>query len=122
MATDFEFDLGGVESIPPGEVQLTLDNRGDQAHEAQLYLLNEGITYEQFTAATAGGESTRLPAEALAMATPAGGLTSNVTAGESITLPEQVAAGTYAFVCHLLDPESLRPHYLDGMIAPLEVR
>lgn len=121
VATDFGFDLGGVDSVAPGEIQLTLENEGTQSHEAQLYLLNEGVTFEQFAAAATEGETTRLPAEALAMATPGRGVTSNVDPGDSITIPSPVEAGSYAFVCHILDSKSLRPHYALGMMAPLEV-
>jgi plastocyanin len=121
VASDFGFDLGGVESVAPGEIQLTLENEGKQSHEAQLYLLNEGVTFEQFAEAAMEGETTRLPAEALAMATPGRGVTSNVDPGESITVPAPVEAGSYAFVCHILDSKSLSPHYALGMMAPLEV-
>jgi hypothetical protein len=121
VATDFGFDLGGVDSVAPGEIQLTLENEGKQSHEAQLYLLNEGATFEQFAAAAMEGDTSRLPAEALAMATPGRGVTSNVDPGESITVPAPVEAGLYAFVCHILDSKSLSPHYALGMMAPLEV-
>ena len=122
VATDFGFDLGGIETVAPGQIQLTLDNRGKQSHEAQLYLLNEGVSYEEFIEAAAAGTTTDLPAEASAMATPGRGVTSNIDPGDSITVPAPVEAGTYAFVCHLLDPESLNPHFTLGMVAQLEVR
>lgn len=123
VATEFGFDLGGVESVAAGEIQLTLDNQGRQSHEAQLYLLDEDVTYEEFAAtAAAEGQTTDLPPKAAAMVTPGRGVTSNVGAGESRTVPAPVEAGTYAFVCHLLEPESLRPHFVLGMMAPLEVR
>ena len=123
VAMDFGFDLGEVRSVAPGEIQLTLDNQGKQSHEAQLYLLNEGVTYEEFAAAAAAeGQTSDLPPEAAAMVTPGRGVTSNVDAGDSRTVPAPVEAGTYAFVCHLLDPKSLSPHFALGMMAPLEVR
>lgn len=122
VARDFAFDLGGVESIAPGDIRLTLENIGEQSHEAQMYLLNEGVTFEQFAAAAAEGTTSRLPPEALALATPGRGVTSNVDPGDSITVPASVEAGSYAFVCHVLDSKSLDPHFALGMIAPLEVR
>ena len=122
VATEFGFDLGGVESVAPGEIQLTLENIGKLSHEAQLYLLNEGVTYEEFAAvAAAEGTTTDLPPEAAAMVTPGRGVTSNVGAGDRRTVPTPVEAGTYAFVCHLLEPESLSPHFALGMMAPLKV-
>lgn len=122
VATEFGFDLGGVDSVAPGEIQLTLENIGKQSHEAQLYLLNEGVTYEEFAAvAAAEGTTTDLPLEAAAMVTPGRGVTSNVGSGDSRTVPAPVEGGTYAFVCHLLDPKSLNPHFTLGMMAPLKV-
>lgn len=123
VATDFAFDLGGVESVAAGDIQLTLENQGKHSHEAQLYLLNEGVSYEEFAAvAAAEGTTTDLPPEATAMATPGRGVTSNVDPGESITVPTELKAGSYAFVCQVLDSESLDPHFVHGMMAPLEVR
>ncbi len=123
VASEFGFDLGGVESVAAGEIQLTLDNQGKESHEAQLYLLNEGVTYEEFAAVAASkGETSDLPAEASVMVTPGRGVTSNVDSGESRTVPAPVETGTYAFVCHLLDAKTLRPHFVLGMMAPLEVR
>src|SRR5687768_14112921 len=34
VARDFGFDLAGLESVAPGEIQLTLENQGKQSHEA----------------------------------------------------------------------------------------
>ena len=121
VASDFAFDLGGIESVPAGEIRLTLENRGKESHEAQLYLLNEGVAYEEFVAAAAEGTTTDLPPDAADMATPGRGVTSNVDPGDTITVPASVEPGTYAFVCHLLDRKSLSPHFTLGMMAPLRV-
>jgi hypothetical protein len=122
LARDFGYDLlGGVE-LEAGEIRLTLENLGEQSHEAQLYLLNDGVTYEDFAKVAAKkGETTDLPPAAAAMVTPGRGVTSNVDPGDTITVPTPVEPGTYAFVCHLLDPSSLNPHFSLGMMAPLEI-
>jgi hypothetical protein len=48
VVRDLEWDLGGIETLPPGPVRFVFVNESDREHRALLYRLEEGVTFERF--------------------------------------------------------------------------
>ena len=117
IATDFAFELSEDE-FPAGPLETTLINEGEAAHQAGYYLLNEGVTFEEFMAAVL--EDDRAIPQ---MAT--GGRAGHVrglSPGESGVRPgDDLEPGTYAILCSIRDTESGKNHYEIGMAATFEV-
>jgi hypothetical protein len=117
VATDFAFQLSS-DSIEAGEVRTTLINEGKQPHQAGYYLLDEGVTYDDFMEEVLKDDSAipRLSSSPLGHMRPLSGGERGVRPGDD------VGAGTYAVLCSIRDPESGKNHYELGMAAELEVR
>lgn len=117
VATDFAFELSKT-SFPAGTLQTTLINEGEQAHQAGYYLLNEGVSFEEFMAEVLEDDSA-IPQLA------SGGRAGHVrglSPGESGVRPgDDLEPGTYAVLCSVRDLESGKNHYEIGMAASFEV-
>lgn len=117
IATDFAFELSDDE-FPAGPLQTTLINEGAEAHQAGYYLLNEGVTFDEFMAAVVEDDKA-IPQ----MAT--GGRAGHVrglSPGESGVRPhDDLEPGTYAILCSIRNIESGKNHYEIGMAATFEV-
>ena len=108
----FEFDSDGIKT----NVAFSLDNIGDQPHEAVLLQVPAGYTVDQLLQA----DPSALPAgvEIVGFAGP-------YDSGDDGTMvfTDPLTAGTYMFVCFLPDLESYDevPHAAKGMAATFQV-
>jgi hypothetical protein len=118
VATDFAFQLSSA-SIAAGEVRTTLINEGSEPHQAGYWLLDEGISFDDFMQQVLKDDSAIPQLSSggrLGHMRPLSGGVRGVRPGD------ELAAGTYAVMCSIRDPESGKNHYELGMAAELEVR
>jgi len=117
VATDFAFQLSSS-SVPAGPVGTILINEGKEPHQAGYYLLDEGVTFEDFMEAVLEDDSA-IPQLA------SGGRQGHMrplAGGEDGMRPaEELEAGSYAVLCSIRDPDTGKNHYELGMAAALEV-
>lgn len=112
MAHDYSFEAPA--EIAAGLVRVKLMAHGNEPHHVQFARLNDGVTFEQFTAALQEGE-----AAAMALITFPGGVApidpeSNASAVLDLT------PGAYVLLCFIPSPDGV-PHLAKGMIAPVTV-
>lgn len=110
---DFAFVLPA--EVPAGVTKVTLDNTGQEEHQAQIAKINEGKTFADLTAALQQPD----PAALLALITLSGGPT-GVAPGASGSTTMNLEPGAYAFLCFVTSPDGI-PHLAKGMVAPVEV-
>ena len=112
-AADFSFDAPA--SIAGGLTRISFTNSSQlEDHQAQLLRLNEGVTFDDFTAALPEGEAAIIP-----LVTAAGGPGAGPGLSNENVLDLQ--AGTYALICLIPSPTDGIPHAAKGMVQPLEV-
>ena len=113
VAHEYGFEV--PEIVPAGRVKFRLSNRGVEAHAAQLYRLDEGVTLERFGQAMNAGITSERD-----LATVVGGL-ANVDGGETGPLVEvTLKPGNHVVVCWLLSPTGA-VHAFRGMIKAFRV-
>jgi len=111
-ASDFSFTT--PDTLPSGLTTIRLINRGQEPHHAQLLRMNDGVTFDQFTASLQQeGEG------ALRLISGAGGPGAINPNGESeVTL--DLKPGMYALACFISGPDGV-PHMMKGMLKPIQV-
>jgi uncharacterized cupredoxin-like copper-binding protein len=111
-ASDYSFNT--PDTLPSGLTTIRLINRGQEPHHAQLLRLNDGVTFEQFTAGLQQeGEG------ALRLVSGAGGPGAIDPNGASeVTL--DLKPGMYALACFISGPDGV-PHLMKGMLKPIQV-
>lgn len=111
-AQEYAFDAPAT--LEGGVVELELDNQGAEEHHVQFARLNDGVTFEDFTAAFQEGEEAALPLVTFegGVGTTVGGATSSATT--------DLAAGDYALICFVAGADGV-PHAAKGMIQPVTV-
>lgn len=109
--TTAEFSFDAPDTLPAGETVFEVANSGAQPHEMTAVKLDEGVTFEDLQALLAAEEEPTGPPPFSS----AGGLGAIApdTAGYT-TL--NLAAGTYALLCFVPDPDSGAPHFTLGMV------
>jgi plastocyanin len=112
-ASDFAFEAPA--ETPAGVTRVTVNNTGQEEHQAQIVRLNEGNTFEDLTAALQQPD----PSAAFALFTFSGGPTGAVP-GASVATTVDLQPGTHAFLCFIESPDGV-PHLAKGMVAQLEV-
>jgi plastocyanin len=112
-ASDFAFEAPAETGAGPTRV--TVNNTGQEEHQAQIVRLNEGNTFEDLTAALQGPD----PTAAFALFTFSGGPT-GVVPGASVATTVDLQPGTHAFLCFIESPDGV-PHLAKGMVGQLEV-
>lgn len=111
-----EYQFQAPASISGGLTHITLNNVGGEDHQALLFLLNEGVTLQDFSAALQADET---GAQALAMSTGAGG--PNVVAPQgSSEVYVDLEPGVYAMICFVSSADGT-PHAAQGMLSQLDV-
>jgi hypothetical protein len=112
--TATEYSFTAPDTLPAGLVTIRLTNLGHEVHHGQLLRLNEGVTFEEFTAAlTSDGEA------ALRFTTLAGGPGAiDPQAASEVTL--DLTPGAYVLACFVTDASGV-PHVARGMLKPLEI-
>jgi hypothetical protein len=111
-ASDYTFST--PETLPAGLTTIRLTNSGQEPHHAQLLRLNDGVSFDQFTAALQQeGEG------ALRLVSGEGGPGAIDPQGNSeVTL--DLKPGTYALACFIAGPDGV-PHLMKGMLKPIQV-
>jgi uncharacterized cupredoxin-like copper-binding protein len=112
-AKDFSFEAPAETAAGPTRV--TVNNTGQEEHQAQIVRLNEGKTFEDLTAALLEPD----PNAAFALFTFSGGPT-GVMPGASVATTVDLQPGTHAFLCFIESPDGV-PHLAKGMVSPIEV-
>ena len=114
-AADYHFI--GPQFLPSGMTELTLANDGMELHHQQLLSLPEGMTADDLIAGLMSGEGGR-PPTGLDTAGGVGALNPGLSG--SVTL--DLAAGNYALVCFVEDPNTGAHHFALGMIHEFTVQ
>jgi uncharacterized cupredoxin-like copper-binding protein len=112
-AKEFAFDAPAEAAAGPTRV--TVNNHGQEEHQAQIARLNEGKTFADLTAALQQPD----PAAALSLLTLSGGPT-GVAPGASVATTVNLEPGTHALLCFVSSPDGV-PHLAKGMVGQLEV-
>ena len=111
-ATDYAFDA--PETLPSGLTTIRLTNHGHEPHHGQLLRLNDGVTFDQFTAALQQeGEG------GLRLVTGEGGPGAINPDGQS-EVSLDLKPGVYALACFISGPDGV-PHLMKGMLKPITV-
>jgi hypothetical protein len=114
MTTDsYRIDTHGT--VPAGLVKIRFRNLGTMDHQAQLFRLNDGVSWTKFLTDLHGPN----PFVALFGDSAAAGGAAVIHAGGDQTVYEAVQGGTYAVICLVSDNGV--PHFDLGMIAELAV-
>jgi hypothetical protein len=110
VGQDFSFVM--PDTIRPGWTTINFENKGVESHEAQLGVLNKGVTADQFKAALASAAT-----DQGAAAKKLGHLMGAVAAdpGQSESAPFDLKAGNYVALCFQSGDDNI-PHYVKGMI------
>jgi uncharacterized cupredoxin-like copper-binding protein len=112
-ATDYQFEAPAT--ITGGLTRISLTNSSEiELHQAQLFRLNEGVTFDDFTAALPEGEAAIIP-----LTTAVGGPGAGPGLSNENVL--DLEAGTYALLCLIPSPNDGILHAAKGMITTLEV-
>jgi len=112
MAHDYSFEAPA--EIPAGLVRVKLMDHGKEPHHVQFARLNDGVSFEQFTAALQEGEG-----PAMALITFPGGV-APVDPGSSASGVINLTPGNYVLLCFVPSADGL-PHLAKGMVAPVTV-
>jgi hypothetical protein len=114
-AARYAFHLPG--RVPPGPTRISLTNRGDEPHHAQLFKLKGDATVGDLAGAFAGGD----PAAPLQHATLEGG-TALVGPGQTSSADAVVdlTQGRHVVICLVEGPDGV-PHLAHGMLHPFQV-
>jgi uncharacterized cupredoxin-like copper-binding protein len=110
-----EYSFEGPTTATAGVTTISLQNAGQEEHQAQLARINDGKTFADLTNALATGD----PTNALGLVTLFGGPTA-VVPGATVQTTADLTPGTYAFLCFFSAPDGL-PHVAKGMISQLQV-
>ena len=110
---EFAYELPA--SIAAGPTKVTLNNVGQEEHQAQVARLNSGVDMAALTTALQNPD----PSGALALLTLVGGPT-GVLPGAKGASTVDLQPGLHVFLCFVESADGV-PHLAKGMIAPLEV-
>jgi hypothetical protein len=113
VATEFAFD--GPETLPAGDLTLTLDNQGEQNHEMAVVELLNGKSIEDVNALFEKG----MPKGPPEWAREVGGTFAKP--GKTGELETEMKPGNYVLLCFVSDKETKQPHILHGMLTTVSV-
>ena len=111
VTTDYSFEAPA--ELPAGLTTFHLVNRGPGLHHIQLVKLDEGKTFDDFTAALKAGGP---PPKWISME----GDPNPAEVGDTSTTTVTLEPGNYVMLCFVPDPDGV-PHVAKGMIRPLTV-
>ena len=116
VADDFSFAVPEV--VPAGRVEISLENIGEQPHQALIYRLNNDVAYEDYVAAVLEDD-----ANVPALSERLGGVNWGLGTGDSQVDKESkpYEPGIYAVMCFIRDPDSGKSHLALGMISRFTV-
>jgi hypothetical protein len=114
-ATEYAFQA--PDEIPSGLVEITMENKGAETHQAVLFQLKDGQTADTFTASV---ESDPTAFGTLELGTYAGGPNAVAPEGTSTSI-QGLAPGNFLFVCFVPSPSDGKAHITKGMVTAVEV-
>lgn len=110
-----EYKISVPANLPASGIA-RIENIGSIAHEAAIYRINDGVTFEQAKAFFVNPAAATGPPPV----TPSGGVTA-ISPGTKAGLVLDLTPGTYAFVCFLPITATNSDHVREGMIAEVTV-
>ena len=110
-----EYSYTGAAPVKAGFVNLTLDNKGKEPHQAQLLRINDGVTPQQLQEASTDATGGKL----LALVKIMGGVNA-IDGGDTQSAVTSLDAGNYLMMCFVPAPDG-QPHVAKGMQAPFAV-
>lgn len=110
-----EYFLRTSGNVPAGWTTIQLKNIGVENHEANLSLLNDGVTFDQVLAAIKSDD----PSAGDGLAVPMGG-PSAIKPGGIAEVAMELKAGRYIMTCFIPNPQGT-PHAALGMAIPFTV-
>lgn len=113
IATEFAFE--GPDSLPAGDVTMTMDNQGKQMHELVLGELLEGKTMDDVHSLLMKGPPKNPPKWFRNVSG------TGAKPGETGTLEAELTPGTYAMLCFVPDKATKKPHVVLGMMKEVTV-
>ncbi len=113
--TDYAFTIDTHGAVPAGLVQLDFTNNGPAAHQAQLFRLNDSVTFAQFLADLATDRTVAMFDDSSS----AGGV-GDLAAPGGQTIWQAMQGGTYAVVSMVTDSAGT-PDFAKGMVAAFTV-
>ena len=113
IATEFAFE--GPETLPAGDLTLTLDNQGEQNHEMAVFELLDGKSIDDVNALFEKG----MPKGPPEWTREVGG--TGAKPGETGELETDMTPGDYVLLCFVSDKETKEPHILHGMLMAVSV-
>jgi len=113
VATEFAFE--GPETLPGGDLTLTLDNQGEQNHEMAVIELLDGKSIDDVNALFEKG----MPKGPPEWTREVGG--TGAKPGETGELETDMTPGNYVLLCFVSDKETKEPHILHGMLMAVTV-
>jgi hypothetical protein len=111
-ATEYAFEA--PDRLEAGLISISLENAGQEAHEAQFVRLNDGVTLEQFKAALENGVEATLP-----LITLAGGVTTT-PAGQQAQVVLSLTEGRYVLASFVSADDEV-PNAAKGMLKAITV-
>lgn len=122
MTDDFQY-IVSPDPVPTGPHIWELTNTGtDHAHHVVIFGTPEGVTardiISEFNSLFAG---TPPAGEPLIAQFVGAGYAALQSGGQTTWSEFNFAPGSYAVICFILDPETGRPHFLDGMVTTFTV-
>lgn len=112
-AVNYRFRLPA--SVPAGYTEVTLNNKGTEAHHAMFMRLHKGITVANFMDAAKNKDLGALFAISSSIGGPG-----SADGGHESSVILDLKAGHYVVICVVPDAAGM-PHYKMGMLAPLTV-
>ncbi len=112
-AVDFGYTL--PDTVVAGEVSFVMHNAGTEAHHAQFIKLNDGVTFDQFTAALKQN-----PNAAFGLGEQVGGNGALNAGSDTDEVTLNLQPGSYVVLCFLSGADGV-PHVAKGMLKLLTV-
>jgi hypothetical protein len=112
-AKDYSFDM--PQTVPAGLVDITMNNVGNEPHQANLGRLNQGMTHDQVLAA-----AQKDPMHILPLMTFVGG-PNVVNGGQSQEVILNLSPGDYVATCFVLTKDHKATHVTKGMVMFFQV-
>src|ERR1700677_2126835 len=112
--TEYKFSIDTHGTVPAGLVKIHFVNSGSAAHQAQLFRLNDGVTYAKFLADLQTSRTQALFVDSSS----AGGVGDLASGGQTVW--EAMQGGTYAVISLVIDSKGI-PDYAKGMAADFTV-
>ena len=114
---------GSAEAVPAGPQIWEITNTGtEHSHHVVMWSVPEGTTADDITAELGGLMMGTPPAEdALMMQMQGVGYAALQSGGHKTWYEFDLAPGSYAVICYIIDPETGMPHVMNGMVTVFEV-